>query len=156
MAAKKETADCPSCGEVRPLTKNGRIVNHKGDGKKKGTIGRGKGICSGSGTAAWTDEQSLDWPTEEDILTAVEDADLEAAARHAIYRASSAWRFIHGQHPNEEFERAIRALVLAGADSTLIVGAITIAAMKSRLTYDAQWSYSCGIVRNELRSRALQ
>lgn len=87
-------------------------------------------------------------------MTAIDADLLEPVAQDAVYRFSKTWAFIWPDaEPPEHIERAVRALVAAGADSTTVCGALIIAAQKKHLPDDDVFTYACGIVRNQLAAR---
>lgn len=79
---------------------------------------------------------------------------LTEQARIATRQAKAAWTFIFDPKTDplpQNFEMAVRAMVLRGANENEIVGAITLAAMHQPI--NDRWSYACGIVRKQLRER---
>lgn len=67
----------------------------------------------------------------------------------AVKMARDHWIMVHDQEPPENFDRGVRAQVVSGVPATMIVGAINIAACRLTVDYNSQWSYICGIIRNE-------
>lgn len=79
---------------------------------------------------------------------------LEKRAREAIRKGKQAWSFIFDPKTEplpDNFDQAIKAMVLTGAVPTDIVGAITIAAMRQSCTN--HWAYACGVVRSTVAAR---
>lgn len=79
---------------------------------------------------------------------------LDKRAKEAIRKGKQAWSFIFDPKTDplpENFNQAIRAMVLTGAEVTDIVGAITIAAM--RRSCNDHWLYACGVVRSTVAAR---
>lgn len=81
-------------------------------------------------------------------------AALEERAKVALRKGKQAWQFIFDPKTEplpENFDQAIRALVLTGAEFTDIVAGITIAAMRRNCT--DHWAYACGVVRSTVAAR---
>jgi hypothetical protein len=150
-----KSANCPWCGRFTRRTKEGLLFRHI-------DVTSGE-VCDGTGELVpepgprtpnrdrLTAPSEIDKPDGQEVMS-----QLEYAAEQAVRQVERAWRFIWQQDPPDNLGPSIRAQVLAGANATLIVGAVTIAAQRRNLDYDSQWVYACGIVRNSLAARHME